>query len=436
MNTVLMAGYGRRSITPDKPVHIAGGNWRGRVSEGVLDPLYATCIVLKMGEETFLLYTLDLKVTTKNITNPARAYISQATGVPEENVLLTATHTHSSVATRYTWEGVEEYKNFFYEACSEAAKEALADLAPAELFVGSTQTQGLTFVRHYRMNDGTVSGSAFGDPSSGYKHHMRPSDGELQLVKLQREEKKDIVLLSFPCHGTFQGNGKVLSADWVGPARDHIEKNSESLVAIFQGASGDQTPGSRIPDLAFTDYALHGQKLGDYALAALPGLKKITPTKLQQTRRNILFPVNKKKLEKLPQAVQIMGLVNKFGGASQEVKDALKDSGICSRYEANWMIVRSKAGDETDLEPCVLSLGTMAFVLAPYEMFSEQGKYIKANCPLEQAFIVTCFDGSFNYIASKECFDYDCYESQCCYFARGTAEELADIYIDMMNAEK
>lgn len=33
-HTVLMAGFGRADITPDKPVHIAGGNWRGRISEG------------------------------------------------------------------------------------------------------------------------------------------------------------------------------------------------------------------------------------------------------------------------------------------------------------------------------------------------------------------------------------------------------------------
>lgn len=431
-HTVLLAGYGRQNITPDKPVHIAGGNWRGRISESVLDPLYATCIALKMGEETFLLYTLDLKVTTKNITNPARAFISEATGVPEQNVLLSATHTHSSVATRYTWDGAEEYKNFFYAACAEAAKEAIADLGEAELFTGSTQTQGLTFVRHYRMNDGTVCGSAFGDPSSGYKCHIRPSDEELQLVKLCRAGKKDIVLLSFPCHGTFQGNGKVLSADWVGPARDHIEQNSESLVAIFQGASGDQTPGSRIPGLAFKDYALHGQKLGDYAMAALPGLKKTVPTKLQQHRRLEIFPVNKKNMDKLSIAQEVMELVSKHGATSQEVKDKMIGSGLASRYEANWLIVRSKAGDETDLEPAVLHLGNMAFILAPYEMFSEQGKYIKEHCPLDQAFIITCFDGSFNYISSKECFDYDCYESQCCYFERGTAEKLAEIYVDMM----
>lgn len=431
-NPVLYAGFGRADITPDQPVHIAGGNWRGRISEGVLDRLYATCIALKMAGETFLLYTLDLKVATRHVTVPAKALVSQVTGIQEDNILLCATHTHSSVATRYTWEGSEEYKNFFCEACANAAREALADLSAATLFAGGTQTEGLAFVRHYRMNDGTVSGSAFGDPSSGYKCHIRPADEELQLVNLRREGKKDILLLSFPCHGTFHGNGKLLSADWAGPARDHIEKHSHNLAAIFQGASGDQTPGSRIPGLAIKDYTEHGQKLCGYAMAALPLLKKIAPTGLQQTKRRLVFPVNKKKLEKLEQAVQIMELVNKFGGNAQEVKDALKESGICSRYEANWMIIRSKEGDEADLEIRVLHLGTMAFVLAPYEMFSQQGKYIKENCPLEQAFIITCFDGCFNYIASMECFDYDCYESQCCYFARGTAEELADTYIDML----
>lgn len=432
MDRILFAGFGRKDITPEGPVHIAGGNWRGRVSEEVLDPLLTTCIALKMGSTTFLLYTLDLKVATKNITDPARSYISQATGVPQENVLLCATHTHSSVATRYTWEGVEEYKCFFYEACAQAARDAIADLAEAELFVGSTQTQGLTFVRHYRMNDGSVSGSAFGDTSSGYKCHMRPSDGELQLVSFRREGKKDIMLLSFPCHGTFQGNGKVISADWVGPARDHIEKNSDHHVAIFQGASGDQTPGSRIPGLAFKDYALHGQKLGEYAMAALPELKKIAPAKLQQSSRKLIFPINKKNMDKLPVAREVMELVAKHGATSQEVKDKLKGSGLASRYEANWLITRSKEGDETDLEIRVVHLGPMAFILAPYEMFSQQGKYIKEHCPLEQAFIITCFDGCFNYIASKECFDYDCYESQCCYFARGSAEELAKQYVEMM----
>ena len=105
---------------------------------------------------------------------------------------------------------------------------------------------------------------------------------------------------------------------------------------------------------------------------------------------------------------------------------------VLSQKEMEQLLRRSKEGDETDIEIRVLHLGSMAFVLAPYEMFSEQGKYIKEHCPLEQAFIATCFDGCFNYIASKECFDYDCYESQCCYFGRGSAEELAKQYVDMM----
>jgi hypothetical protein len=51
-------------------------------------------------------------------------------------------------------------------------------------------------------------------------------------------------------------------------------------------------------------------------------------------------------------------------------------------------------------------------------------------------FLIGCHDGGYNYIASKEAFDYDCYESQCCFFERGTAEKLAEIYIDLLNRVK
>ena len=112
-DVILMAGYGRADITPDYPVHMQGGNWRGRVSTGILDTLYATCIALTVGEQTVLLYTTDLKLVTKNFSEVTRDEISAATGVPRENIYLSATHTHSSVAIRYPWEGVEEYRAFF-----------------------------------------------------------------------------------------------------------------------------------------------------------------------------------------------------------------------------------------------------------------------------------------------------------------------------------
>ena len=63
------------------------------------------------------------------------------------------------------------------------------------------------------------------------------------------------------------------------------------------------------------------------------------------------------------------------------------------------------------------------------------GKAIKEASPFDLTFIITCA-GQENYVASSESFDYDCYESQCCYFEQGTAEKLVGIYLDPLNELK
>ena len=434
MNEQLLAGYARADITPEGAVHMQGGDWRNRISTGVLDHLYATCIALTVGEETVLLYTTDLKLVTKNFSEVSRDVISEATGIPRNRIFLTATHTHSSVAIRYPWEGVEEYRNLFNQAAAQAALEALADRAPAKILAGVAETEGLNFVRHYRTNAGGVCGSNFGDHSSGYVGHVKEPDRQMQVLKLCREEKKDILMVSFPCHGTFKEGGTLLSADYIGPARAYAEANSDCHFALFQAACGDQTPGSRIPGLAIKDYEVHGSKVAQYALDARLAPLKDGAMKLCSVKFN--GPTNMKNMEKLPDARRVLEVAATYGNKSQELKDALKRYGLNSRHEANWLTIRDRVGKSVTIELQVLSIGELSFVLAPYEMFGEQGKFIKANTPFPMTFIIGCHDGGYNYIATKEAFDYDCYESQCCFFERGTAEKLADIYIDLLNRVK
>lgn len=434
LDKILYAGYARADITPDYAVHMQGGDWRNRISTGVLDPLFATCIALTVGEDTVLVYTTDLKLVTKNFSEVTRDAISAATGVPRERIFLNATHTHSSVAIRYPWEGVEDYRSFFNEAAICAAREALADRAPCQITAGVTETEGLNFVRHYRTNAGGVCGSNFGDHSSGYVSHVKEPDRQMQVVRLCREEKKDILMVSFPCHGTFKEGGTLLSADFIGPARDYAEQNSDCHFAFFQAACGDQTPGSRIPGLAIKDYAEHGARVAQAALSA--ALKPLAAGALKH--HSLLFTgnTNKKNMDKLEDGKKVLEIAATYGNKSQELKDALKKYGLHSRHEANWLTIRDRVGDTVSMELSVLSIGELSFVLAPYEMFGEQGRYIKQNTTFPMTFLIGCNDGGYNYLASKEAFDYDCYESQCCFFERGTAERLADIYLEMLEKVK
>ena len=88
------------------------------------------------------------------------------------------------------------------------------------------------------------------------------------------------------------------------------------------------------------------------------------------------------------------------------------------------------------MELKVLQVGGISFVLAPYEMFGHHGTDIKTQSPYENTFIITCAEGSWNYIASTDAFDFNAYESYCCYFEQGTAEKLVEEYLNMLTELK
>ena len=431
------AGYGKENITPQYTVHLQGGTWSERKSTGIFDYIYATCIALSQGEDTVLLYTLDMKLTTDNYIDPAKEAVSLATGVPQENILFNATHTHSSVAVRYQWDGVEKYKEEFNAAVVKAAQAAIADLSEAEIYGGGIATEGLNFVRHYIMNDDTIAGSNFGNLTSGYKSHIRDADNELQMVKLQRaaEDKADIVLMTFPTHSTFNEHGTHISADLSSEARKLLEDNGY-LPAYFMAASGDQVPSSKIPGLSTGDYRDYGKKLGQYALDGLTGLTKLDSTGMKLTTKTFTAPTNKEDLDKLPQAQEVKALADQYGSSSAQVAAAVKEYGFASRIQANWVVTRSRLSETMSMDLRVLNIGDLAFVLAPYEMFGQHGMEIKEKSPFATTLIITCSEGSFNYLPTEEAFEYGCYESHCSYFERGTGEKLVTEYLDILGQHK
>ncbi len=433
----LQVGFGKENFSPSDPVPLQGGDWKNRISTGMLDYLFVTCIAITNGDDTVLIYTIDQKVTTDNFADVAKAEISSATGVPQENILINATHTHAATALRYNWEGVEAQRKKFSDAAVKAAQTALSDRSAAEIYAGGVQTQDLTFVRHYVLADGTPTNDR---TNPGITDHYREADQELQIVKFARsaENKKDIVLLSFPSHATINEGGLEISADYPAPTRDYVEAKTGALVAFFQGASGNQAPDSLIPGKSpyGEDYRKYGEVLGEYAVSALPTLKKVEGDSVKLTTKTFTGPTNKKNMDKLVGAQEVGLLREQYGNNAPEVQAAMEKYGFVTYLEASWTVIRSKTEDTMSMDLRTLAVGDLSFVFAPYEMFGHHGTDIKKQSPYENTFIVTCSEGSLNYIASTDAFDFNSYESYCCYFAQGTGEKLVEEFVSMLTATK
>ena len=89
-------GYGRADITPKEPIPLMGyGNTIRRISGPVLDPLYATCVAIR-DETGNTILMVGTDSTVPNFSGYIREETSKATGVPEDQIVINVTHTHSA----------------------------------------------------------------------------------------------------------------------------------------------------------------------------------------------------------------------------------------------------------------------------------------------------------------------------------------------------
>lgn len=434
----LQVGFGRESVMPEDftKVHLAGGDASKRIAQSIKDTLYVTCVALKEGDQTILLYTMDIITADDPTVDPIKAAISNTTGVPQENILINATHTHGSISIRTEWDGVAAYRRLFQESMVYAATNAIKDLAPAETYYGGVQTESLAFVRHYELSDGSHAGSNFGNFGNGaIVGHSDVADEELQLVNFVREGKKDVLLITFPAHATFAStNDTYISADFPSPTRQFIEENSDTQVAYFIAAAGNQVPTSRIKDEDpySNDYATYGKALGQYALDALPNLTKTEGSGMKLSTKTVTYPSNKAKLELLPYAGEVISAGKKYGNIASETVAIARENGFSSYFEATAVKNRASFPPTKSMILRTMTIGNLGFAIAPYEMFGTQGMYIKENSPCPETFIITCSEGAKGYLPSQRGVEIGTYESCVTEFEYGTAEKLADDFVNML----
>ena len=435
----LHIGYAREKIMPDmgQDIPLGGyGNEDHRIAQGFLDYLYITCIAFSEGDQTVLLMTQDQIGTNSTVAGQIKEGISAQTGIPQENILISSTHSHSTPALGKTeYPGIEAYRNLMAEMGISAGMKALEDRAPATMYGGTIEVEGMNFIRHYLMNDGTYYGSNFGSTASGFKDHAAENDPTMALLKIDRDDEHgDILLMNWAAHPCFTGGVDKydISSDYIGVVRNTVETQTGMKFAFFLAASGNHNTNSLMEqDRHYLDNNSYGQKLAQHAIDALPTLEKIEGAGVETKYVDFEYAMNKEDLDKLEGAYKVNELYKTTG--DRNAGNALAyEYGLSSVYHASAIIGRNSYPETNSFPFHATRVGNFGFINAPYEMFAASGKFIRDNSPYQTTFVISCSNDSEGYFPTIEAFEYGCYESFTCAYARGIAEDAADKFVEML----
>ena len=434
-------GFGREKIMPETVIPLAGSGIQDREYEGILDVLYTTCIAMTdENGKTILVFTNDLVNSKAEFSQPAKEQVSKATGIAVENIMVAATHTHAAPTFTATYiDGVPQYRQLVMDSMTIAAQKAIADQSPAQISAGSTQAEGMAYSRHYTMPDGRIEKNfPKGEVPVG---HPDEGNDTMQLVRFTRaaEGKKDIIMMTFGIHPTFNGQAsdKMISADFVYPTREYIENETGALVAYFTSAAGNQTGNSSIPgESPFnrSQYKDYGKALGKIAVDYLPNLQPLEAGAINLQNKVFTATAYKDKIEMLPQAKSVYAEYTKTSEAA--VQGLLAQYGFDSIWEVIAITDRAKMGATVDVSLNALSIGQLSMIFAPFEMFGDTAKYITDNTPYDMTMVITMANDGHGYFPTEKAYSYQVYEGFVAKVVPGTAEQIADTLVNMLKDMK
>jgi len=414
----LRAGFAERDITTDLGMEAPGGYGQD-YHRTFHDPCKVRAAVFDDGRKRVALVGVDLLFVTRHLVQEARAEIAKRCGIPNDCVLISASHSHSSgpigmsepgdfdQATPLVKQLVNEktivsnlgYTQLLRQQIVEAVVQAEATRVEAKLAVGFGHEDKVSFNRRLRMKGGlTFSHPGAGNPDIlGYAGPIDPQVGTVGVWDLKGNLLG--VVVHFACHATANPGG--ISANWIWAMEKTLRGATADAalpVVFLQGACGDitqvdnltkfQNPapeewcervGGRIGAEAFNTLLLIRQGAGrDIPLD--------TRQKIWKVKRRVPAP------EKVQRSLEIVQQGPEKAGSTEWT----------FAKEILMLDAMMKVRPEVEVEVQTLQVGPAVFVSNPAEYFVQYGLDIKRGSKFPFTFPVELANGIVGYVPTEE----------------------------------
>ena len=415
-------GFAVSDITPEPGIYLTGYGMPERLAAGVHSPLTATAMVMNDHGREAVVIGLDWCFVDWTLTQDIRKGIFAAAGIPEQNILLCCSHTHSAPHTTYMRtlgrvavdpenKGIE-YVHQSIPAIADAVRRAKDSMHEAAACFAAGKTQ--TGVSRRGMDENGRIGMFIADPNAIY-------DDNMTAVRFQdRETHEDIgILIHCSAHNTAMGADRNISSDWCGVMKKRVHQYYQVPVLFVNGALGDVGPRT---NRWITGQTNHGYSAGGgdgVAAAEEVGYRAASDAlRLLENMRDFRTDLPLKThttVIRLPQSIPM---------TEAEAKEILakydSQTGIQAEPPIDYQLAKialetwkQPPQPEFEFEQTVLSCGPLAFAPFPFEMFSIFSLRLRKFGPFQYTLLTSNTNGRNAYMPDRGAIACGGYEVSC-----------------------
>ena len=424
----LRAGAAMSNITPDLGCEIVGG-FEPIPARHIHDELHARALVLDDGTTQVAIVLCDNVGIPREVFDAAKARIHSETGLPPEQLLMAATHTHSGPSARgpnrlvYHTE-LTEYQSFLVRRIADAVRCALNNLEPAELAFGSAVEPSQVFNRRWHLTDPDELHNPFGgidqvrmNPPRGAASLVRPAgptDPQISFLSVRSTDGRPIALLAnYSLHYVGGVGSGHISADYfamfAGRIGELLGARPSDDKPPFVGILSNGTSG----DVNNIDFTSPGERLEPYV--KMRQVADLIAERVFETHQSLEFRSDVSVAA--AQTELTLATRRPTPELLQWARDTLAKPEDAPRWQrterhyANRVLSLEEAPETVTIILQAFRIGDVGITAIPFETFTETGLAIKEASPLQPTFNIELANGSYGYLPTPPQHELGGYET-------------------------
>jgi len=420
------AGAATSNLTPELGVLLDGTIMQIGPARHVHDELHARCLVLDDGTTRVAFAICDTTMISRELVDRARILVSQTSGIPPSNLLVSATHTHSTprLIDLGLGEANRRYEDFVARRIADGVRRAVNLLAPARVGWGSVpkpehvqNRRWLLKPDHDLVNPfgGTADRAWMHAPKEVALEPAGPADPEVAFLAVRHRDGRPLaVLANYALHYAGGIPSGTISADYFGVFSRRLEEllgapaQDPPFVAMMSnGACGDvagvRTGGDGAPPPAppgpYAKMRLIGEDVAGAAAAAFQSVQCEDGATLAAVESELSLGIRRPDAARLEWArkTAVPGAASiKLTRPQIYAREALRLAAMPPQEAVRLQAIR---------------IGEIGIGAIPCEVFAETGLAIKKQSPARRTFVIELANGFHGYLPTPRQHELGGYET-------------------------